>query len=132
MNEILLILIVFMAGIVAFFFCFIWYMQFCLELMIKRKHEWLDFILATSYAPEQWSKPFTYKVTKLRQKNVSQEQIDRVRKRAQISCLRQLNKLTNYVQVATLIQDEADRIQITKSLMIFGEQLQRGEKIFYD
>jgi len=130
MREILLILLAFIVGIVALIFSSKYYMQFCLKVMVQKKHEWLDFIMITSCAPEEWVRPYIKTISRMKNRKISQERIKRVRDKAQISCVNRLNKLIKYVQVATLIKDDDVRNQIKKSLLLSSEKWQKGEGVF--
>jgi len=119
-ERIFVILVVFMVGIVGLMLASNWYMQFWLDKLIRKKHEWIDFIVATSYVPPDWSEPYTKRIARLVAQKAAPHRIKAVEKKAQAAYQHRLAKLMQYVQYATLIDGDALRQQIKTDLSNAG------------
>jgi len=101
-----------------------WYMQFCLRTMLQKKHEWLDFIVATSCVPPDWSRGNIAKIG--RRGGIGGQELERFNKKAAAAYRRKLKKLIGYVRVATMMESEDARQQVLKCLREAGERWDEG------
>ena len=123
MNELGFIIVFSIVLFVVLIFVMQWYMQFCLRKMLQKKHEWLDFILATSYVPLDWSKG---NIAKIKNNAMNSAELARFNKKVLVVYLRRLKKLINYAGVSTLMESEDARHQVLKGLRDAGEQWKKG------
>jgi len=123
MNELVFVMVSSIALFVVLSFAMQWYMRFCLQKMLQKKHEWLDFIIDTSYVPLDWSKG---NATKAKKGAMDAGQLERFNKKALAKYQRRLKKLIKYVRVSTLMESEDARRQVIKGLQDAGGQWEKG------
>jgi len=114
MGVILITLLVFCAALALLVFLSNYYMRFCLDRIVVRKTEWLDFVQVTGQVPIDWRTKHEKAIAKAASDDTRVQQI---KVKARTDYLGRLDKLMEYVKVSTLIPNDAERKQILKDLI---------------
>ena len=113
MGLIVITLLIFCVALALLVFLSNYYMRFCLNKIVIRKTEWLDFVQVTGQVPINWR----IKHEKALAKAASDDRrVKQLKSKARIDYLGRMDKLMEYARVSTLIPNDAERKQILKDL----------------
>lgn len=129
--DIILTFIIFMTALVCLMLLSNVYMRFWLKVLVEKKHEWLDFIIATQCVPPQWSKRYNKLLTQESGHSADLSRIESIKKRARRDYLRRLKKLQKYLEHATLVPSEAERMQLQKALQVVADQWRDSDEMVF-
>lgn len=113
MGSIVITLLVFCVALVLLIFLSNYYMRFCLNRIVVRKTEWLDFVQVTGQVPIDWRKKHEKAISKAASDD---KRVKQLKIKARADYLGRLDKLIAYAKVSTLIPNDAERKQILKDL----------------
>jgi len=102
-------------------------MRFCLNVIVVRKTEWLDFVQVTGQVPIDWRK----KHEKALAKAASDDRVQQLKAKARADYMGRMDKLMEYAQVSTLIPNDAERKQILKDLAEIRQDWEVNDEVVF-
>lgn len=116
MNNVFVILLIFIILLFLAMLFAIWFMKFIIKRAVGDNHSYLQEITHTGKIPEEWSQKYDAKLNRLKSSKEDSEKVARIQQMATKSYLRKLKKLVDYTEKTRLVEDEETRSVILDDL----------------
>jgi hypothetical protein len=114
MGNIGLILLVFCAALAGLIYLSNIYTRFCINRIVVRKMEWLDFVQDTGLAPAEWRARYEKAMAKLPPGD--DLKLRKIKEKAKENYFKRMDGLMRFAKVCTLVQSETERAGIIRIL----------------